>query len=66
MTHLRSITKTVEDEENEPMRKEKCTPIIPSPTMFKNLKTAMYYDDELQFSSCFPPKTGSTNWLKVR
>ena len=25
----------------------------------------MFYDDEIKFSSCFPPKTGITNWLKA-
>ena len=29
------------------------------------LKLEMFYDDEIKFSSCFPPKTGITNWLKA-
>ena len=32
---------------------------------WQKLKLEMFYDDEIKFSSCFPPKTGITNWLKA-
>ena len=61
---LRKIYEDIENEENIPIR-SKCTPMFPIPSIFKNIKLEMFYDDQMKFSSCFPPKTGSTNWLKT-